>query len=278
MKLRITTLSENTACLGSFLGEWGLSFLVEVDGLTLLLDTGQSISTVHNADALDIDLSWVGRIILSHGHFDHTGGLLEVLRRIKKKIEVIAHPDVWADKYSGRQPQVYSYIGVPHHRHLLESQGADFKLTTEPVRIADGIMTTGEVPMVTGFEAVETYLLVRDGDGFRQDEVLDDQALIITTEAGLVVLLGCAHRGIINTVYHAQKLTGIKQIYAVLGGCHLMDASAERIRLTTEALKEMGVQRLGVSHCTGLRAACYMAREFGDSFFFNNAGTIVELP
>ena len=278
MKLRITTLSENTAGLGNFLGEWGLSILVEADGLNLLLDTGQSISAAHNADLLDVDLSRVNQIVLSHGHFDHTGGLFPVLRRIKKTVDIVAHPDIWADKYSGREGQDYRYIGIPHHRHLLESLGANFKLTAEPTRISENIMTTGEIPMVTDFERVEPYLLVKEGSGFQPDEVLDDQALIINMEVGLVVLLGCAHRGIINTLYQAQKLTGVKKVYTVLGGCHLMDASEERIRLTTDALKEMGVQKLGVSHCTGLRAACHMAREFGESFFFNNAGTVISLP
>ena len=278
MKLRITTLSENTAGLGNFLGEWGLSILVEADGLNLLLDTGQSISAAHNADLLDVDLSRVNQIVLSHGHFDHTGGLFPVLRRIKKTVDIVAHPDIWADKYSGREGQDYRYIGIPHHRHLLESLGANFKLTAEPTRISENIMTTGEIPMVTDFERVEPYLLVKEGSGFQPDEVLDDQALIINMEVGLVVLLGCAHRGIINTLHQAQKLTGVKKVYTVLGGCHLMDASEERIRLTTDALKEMGVQKLGVSHCTGLRAACHMAREFGESFFFNNAGTVISLP
>ena len=278
MKLRITTLSENTAGLGNFLGEWGLSILVEADGLNLLLDTGQSISAAHNADLLDVDLSRVNQIVLSHGHFDHTGGLFPVLRKIKKTVDIVAHPDIWADKYSGREGQDYRYIGIPHHRHLLESLGANFKLTAEPTRISENIMTTGEIPMVTDFERVEPYLLVKEGSGFQPDEVLDDQALIINMEVGLVVLLGCAHRGIINTLYQAQKLTGVKKVYTVLGGCHLMDASEERIRLTTDALKEMGVQKLGVSHCTGLRAACHMAREFGESFFFNNAGTVISLP
>jgi 7,8-dihydropterin-6-yl-methyl-4-(beta-D-ribofuranosyl)aminobenzene 5'-phosphate synthase len=277
MKLNIVTLSENTASLGNFLAEWGLSILVETEDLSLLLDTGQSISASYNADLLGVDLSRVSRIVLSHGHYDHTGGLPHLLRKMRKRVAVIAHPDIWADKYSGREGEERRYIGIPHQRHELESLGADFKLSTEPVRISDWVMTTGEIPMVTEFEAVEPYLLVREGAGFQPDKLLDDQALIITTKAGLVVILGCAHRGIINTLYHAQRLTGVKKVHAVLGGCHLMDASQERIRLTIAALKDMGVEKLGVSHCTGLPAVCLMTREFGSGFFFNNAGTVTNL-
>lgn len=278
MGLKITTLSENTAGLGCFLGEWGLSILVETGDLRVLLDAGQSISAAANASLLGIDLSRIDRIILSHGHYDHTGGLPHILSKMGKTVPIIAHPDIWADKYSGREGQDYRYIGIPHRRHLLESLGASFNLHTEPVKIGDGVMTSGEVPMVTGFEKVEPYLLVKEASAFRQDELLDDQALIIETGAGLVVILGCAHRGIINTLYHARQLTGVEEVYAVLGGCHLMDASEERVRLTIAALKDVGVQKLGVSHCTGLSAACSMAREFGDGFFFNNAGTVINLP
>jgi len=278
MELNITTLSENTAGLGNFLGEWGLGILVETDELKILFDTGQSISASHNADILGIDLSQIDKIVLSHGHFDHTGGLRHVLRKIGKEIEIIAHPDMWQTKYARREGKVDLYIGIPFQRQELESLGARFNLTTESVRITDNIMTTGEVPMVTDYEEIEPYLLVKEGTDFKSDKLLDDQALIINTEPGLVVILGCAHRGIINTLYHAQQLTGVKTINTVLGGCHLMDASEERIWLTIAALKELGVQRLGVSHCTGLPASAIMAQEFGDSFFFNNAGTSINLP
>ncbi len=276
MELHITTLSENTAGLGNFLGEWGLSILVETDGPNILFDTGQSISASHNADILGIDLSQIDKIVLSHGHFDHTGGLRQVLRRIGKEIEIIAHPDMWQAKYATREGED-RYIGIPFQRQELESLGARFNLTTESVRLTDNIMTTGEVPMVTDYEEIEPYLVVKEDAGFKPDKLLDDQALIINTEPGLVVILGCAHHGIINTLYHAQQLTGVKTIDTVLGGCHLMDASEERVWLTIAALKEIGVQRLGVSHCTGLPASAIMAQEFGDKFFFNNAGTILSL-
>jgi 7,8-dihydropterin-6-yl-methyl-4-(beta-D-ribofuranosyl)aminobenzene 5'-phosphate synthase len=277
MGLQITTLSENTSGKGDLLGERGLSILVETDGKNILFDTGRGISASHNAELLGIDLRQIDKIVLSHGHFDHTGGLKQVLRRIGKRTEVIAHPDIWAAKYNRREGEEEKYIGIPFHRQTLESLGARFNLTKEPVRITAHIMTSGEIPMVTDYEEIEPYLQVKEGKRFKPDKLLDDQALIINTEPGLVVLLGCAHHGIINTLYHAQRLTGVKTIYAVLGGCHLMDATEERIWLTIAALKELGVQRIGVSHCTGLPAAAIMAQEFGDSFFFNNAGTKLSL-
>ena len=144
-------------------------------------------------------------------------------------------------------------------------------------------MTTGEIPMVTDFEQIElprggSSRFIQVETGPIPDEILDDQALIIKTDLGLIVVLGCAHRGIINTLYHAQQITGVKQIHTIIGGSHLLTASEERIRLTVAALKELGVEKLGVCHCTGLPVMATMAHEFGDKFFFNNTGTCFSLP
>lgn len=275
MELRITTLSENTASARRrLLAEWGLSILVEVDDLKILLDTGQSISTIHNAAALGIDLSQIDKIVLSHGHYDHTGGLQQVLTRMRKEVEIIAHPKVWASKYShAPHDEGYSYIGIPFRREELESLGASFRLTPEPVWLADGVVTSGEIPLATDYEKIDPNLYIKEGDVYYPEPLGDDQALFIKTEQGLVVLLGCSHRGVINTLRHAQKLTGIEAIYAVVGGTHLFRASDVQLELTIAELKSLGVQRLGVSHCTGMRAAARLAQEFSEGFFFNNAGT-----
>ncbi len=277
MTLRITTLSENTAGRGHLLGEWGLSVLLETGDTAVLFDSGQSISAVHNADALNINLSRISKIVLSHGHYDHTGGLRDILRRMEKEVEVIAHPDVWQAKYVRHQDMAAHYIGIPFRRRELESLGARFRLTKEPSTIASGMITTGEVPMVTDFERVDKVFFVREDSGWRPDNLLDDQALVVKTEAGLVVILGCAHRGIINTLLYARQVTGMDKIHTVIGGSHLADASGERLRQTVDALRGLGVQRMGLCHCTGMPATTLLAREFGSSFFFNRAGLVIEL-
>lgn len=277
MEIKITTLSENTASRG-FIAEWGLSILVEVEGLSILMDTGLSFSTVRNAQLMGIDLSKIDRIVLSHGHTDHTGGLREVLR-LKGEVEVIAHPDVWTAKYSRREPeQREEYIGVPFSREELESCGARFRLSSEPVYITEQILTTGEISMTSGYETIESNILVKRDGQFYPDPLADDLALIIDTEFGLVVIQGCAHRGIVNTLRHAQSITGKSLVYAVIGGTHLFRASEERIEKTTADLREIGIRKLGVSHCTGFQASMRLAQEFGDAFFLNNAGTRFTLP
>jgi 7,8-dihydropterin-6-yl-methyl-4-(beta-D-ribofuranosyl)aminobenzene 5'-phosphate synthase len=277
MEIKITTLSENTATYG-FIAEWGLSILVEADGMKILMDTGLSFSAVHNAQLLGIDLTKVDHIVLSHGHTDHTGGLREVLRR-RGEVEVIAHPDMWAPKYVRRDGETEEqYNGIPFSREELESRGAQFNLTKEPVRVTQHVMTTGEIPMVSGYEEVENNLFVQEGNTLRQDSLADDLALVIDADFGLVVILGCAHRGVVNTLRHAQNLTGKELVYAAIGGTHLFRASDERIEQTIADLKKMGIQRLGVSHCTGFRASARLAQEFEDVFFLNNAGTRLTLP
>lgn len=278
MELRITTLSENTAARPGLLAEWGLSLLVEAENLKVLLDVGQGISAVHNALVLGIDLHQIDKIILSHGHFDHTGGLRDLLSKRGKEVEVIAHPEIWSPKYAYRRSEKehYEYIGIPFPQEELESLGASFTLSREPVWLAENIATTGEIPMVTDYEKLDADLYVKQGSEWHPDQLLDDQALIIRTEQGLVVILGCAHRGIVNTLRYAQELMGVELIHTVIGGIHLFRAPEEQVELTIAELKGMGIKRLGVSHCTGLPQASRLAYEFGRSFFFNNAGTLIE--
>lgn len=279
MQCRITTLAENCSKGLHFIGEHGWSVLIEADGMNILFDTGEGYTILHNADLLDVDLTKADKLVISHSHIDHTGGLYTALKKIGKEIEVIAAPDLWAEKYVSRGGEKPRYVGIPFVRGTLESLGARFTLTQEPVQLTNNVMTTGEIPIVTDFEKVgEDYLLAKVGDEFVLDNFPDDRAVIIKTEAGLVVVLGCAHRCLINTLYHAQKLTGIQQIYMVIGGCHLVDASEERIMKTIAALEELDVKKVGVSHCTGLRASVMMAHELGDRFFFNNAGNRVDIP
>ena len=275
MSVRITTLSENTAQL-DFLGEWGLSVLVETESCKVLLDTGQSISTVRNADLMGIDLSSIDKIVLSHAHGDHTGGLREVLRRVGKQVEVIAHPDIWIPKYV-RFGETNRYVGLPFLREDLESFGAYFTLSRKPYKISDDIMTTGEIEMTTDYETIDDRLYAKKGSRMTPDPLADDLALIVRTGQGLALITGCAHRGIVNTVRHVRKLTGKENIHTIIGGTHLYLSPQERIEKTARELKKLGLQRLGVSHCTGFNASVLLAREFGEVFFLNNAGTQVTL-
>jgi len=276
MSIQITTLSENTASRMGLLAEWGFSVLVEADDRKIIFDTGQSFSAASNATELGINLSRVDKLIFSHGHLDHTGGLLPLLKLIRKPVEIIAHPDIWDNKYFKSPGEPERYIGVPFSREAAEGLGASFTLTANPVWLSENIVTSGEVPMLNEYETIDPELYVKEKGELRPDPLRDDQALFIKSPEGLIIILGCAHRGIINTLKHAQKITGMESICAVIGGTHLMAASPQRMDSTITTLLTMGVQRLGVSHCTGLAASAILAQAFGEKFFFNNAGTLLD--
>ena len=276
--MNIITLVENTAGRIRVMAEWGLSILVEMDGLRVLLDSGESGSVVRNASELGIDLSSIDKIVLSHGHCDHTGGLRELLMAMRKQVEIIAHPDIWDAKYVKRPGEAeYRYIGIPFRREELESLGASFILTGEPVWISDRIVTTGEIPMLTDYEKLDANLHVKREGTFEPDPLRDDLALAVKGDQGLVLITGCAHRGIVNTLHHARKLTELEAIDTVIGGTHLSRATKKHVELTIAELKKFGVRRLGACHCTGFHATVRLAQEFSRAFFPNNAGTRLEI-
>jgi 7,8-dihydropterin-6-yl-methyl-4-(beta-D-ribofuranosyl)aminobenzene 5'-phosphate synthase len=235
-----------------------------------------SMSAVHNADLLGIDLSTIDAIVLSHAHADHTGGLRDVLRRVRKEIQVVAHPDIWFPKYVV-YGEMQRYAGIPFVREELEAMGAAFNLSSGPCEISGDIMTTGEIAMTTGYETIDDRLCLKVGGQMIHDPMTDDLALVVRTGAGLALITGCAHRGIVNTVRHVRNLTDNEYIHTIIGGTHLHLSPVERVDKTAAELKELGLRRLGVSHCTGFHSAAALAREFGDVFFLNNAGTQLEI-
>ncbi len=280
MHIRISTIAENSASWLKLLAEWGLSILVEVDNTTILMDTGYSMVAAHNAKIMEEDLSKIDKIVFSHGHQDHTGGLLELLklRDLKNKpVEIIAHPDVWAPKV-WRSPDGtrFDEIGIPYTREQAENLGATFHLSKEPVWITDRIVTSGEVPMVTDFEAIDYNACVKTTDGVSDDPLNDDQTLYIKSNKGLIVISGCAHRGIVNTIIRGKELTKSDKVYAVIGGIHLFGADEERLQKTIDEFRRLDIHHIGVSHCTGQVASARLFIEFGDKFFFNMAGTCTE--
>jgi 7,8-dihydropterin-6-yl-methyl-4-(beta-D-ribofuranosyl)aminobenzene 5'-phosphate synthase len=276
MKLTLTTLSENTAAGPGCAAEWGWSIFIQTDDMAIMLDTGAGLATLRNADKADIPLKAVDKIVLSHAHADHSGGVRDILQKTRHP-ELIAHPAVWIPKYKKSEKDGSAvFNGIPFAKEELEKY-ARFNLSEQPVRVSENILTTGEVQRQTDFETIEPYFYRKEQETLVPDDFPDDSALIFKTEKGLVIVSGCAHRGIINTILHAREITGEKRVHAVIGGTHLYPKKDVQVEQTIRALKELDVERIGVSHCTGLKAAMALTRAFGDRFFLNNAGNRITI-
>jgi len=276
MKFTVTTLVENTVAQGgqSLLAEHGLSFYIEAGDRRILFDTGQNLAISNNARELGIKLSRIDTAILSHGHYDHSGGLQSLLE-CNSNFCLYAHPDVF-DPKARQKKDAYKYIGIPVDQKTIESRGVAVKLDRQPVEIVAGIMTSGEIPLVNDFEAVESGFFIKTDQTLDPDTLADDQALILNTHKGLVVLLGCSHRGVVNTLDHVIRLTGKRKIHAVLGGMHLGKASEGKLKKIVVHLHGYGLEKIGVGHCTGPRAFLALANAFGERVFLNTVGNQME--
>ena len=259
------------------IAEHGWAVHLETEHGNYLFDTGQGKGLINNARVFKTDLSKVKGIIISHHHVDHTGGLLDAVIEAGP-VPVYSHPDLFkVESYITRKGKRFQ-IGVPFVRELLESKGAEFKFNTDWVEIAPRMFLTGQIPRKTPYEEVELVIQTKNKDGeFIPDTVDDDLALVIDTDKGLFIVLGCAHAGIINTMNYAIEKTGKSHIHAVIGGTHLWPVGEEQREKTIEALQEYDMDFIGVSHCTGLMPAMRLAQIFKDRFFFCNVGNVFEV-
>jgi len=267
-KLSITQVIENAAGAPGLLGEHGAAFLVEADDHCLLFDTGQGMVLRHNVERLEIALERVESIILSHGHYDHTGGLLTALE-LTGPVDLYLHPEALSPKYNrnGRA------IGSPvEDLETLRPLTRRLVASTEPTQVAPGILLTGEIPRTHPIEDTGGPFY-RDAQCTEPDALADDQALVVDTSAGLVVLLGCGHSGLVNTLDWVRELLPDRPLHAVLGGMHLLRADRDRLDFTAQALAEREVAYLAPNHCTGLAAICHLRQRFPVQFRESPAGT-----
>ncbi len=273
--MKIYTLAEDYAGYESpFLAQHGISFLIEHKGVKLLFDTGQNAQAVlYNMKLLGLKPSEIDYIFLSHCHYDHTGGLMGILKEIGRRIPVIAHPAIFR-KHFVTKPHL-RHVGVPFRREDVEKH-AELFLTGEPFQISNGMYSTGEILEKEGFERMELEVYTLKDGRIVRDSLSDDMSVVIETPDGLVIVSGCSHAGIVSIVEHSIRLTGVERIKAVVGGFHLIDANDERIRKTIEAFKDLGVEEVYTGHCTGLKAEAAFLKAYGDGFHKLHAGMVIE--
>lgn len=275
-EVKITTLCENSAYGRNLLGDHGLSMLIEVEDKSYLFDTGTGATLLHNARTLNVDLSNIDAVILSHGHYDHTGGL-EALLEITGPVPVYAHPDAFLEKYAlepGKEPR---YNGSPLSLEKLQEKGVRFHPVREPHELSKGIVITGKVtrydpgePSIKRFHYLKEGRMIKDG-------MEDDMSVYIHTSRGVVAVLGCAHAGFINTLRYIAELSGTKELYAFLGGTHLKESSDEQVERTIAKMKQFGLRLIAPCHCTGPKASFAMFDAFNDCFTFHHVGSVFRL-
>ncbi|RLI05553.1 MBL fold metallo-hydrolase [Candidatus Bathyarchaeota archaeon] len=278
-KLKVTVVVENSTSIRNpeLLGKHGLCLFLEVEDetgeTTILMDTGPSPEVVlHNVNKLGLNLKKVNVVFLSHGHYDHTGGLIEVLKVIDRRTPIVVHPNVFSPKYTSK----LRFVGLPFKLSEIENVGGRLILAKNPVKITENILTTGEIERKVEFEETKGFVTVENGI-FKEDILMDDQALIVKVEGkGLIIFSGCAHAGIINTIKHAQKITGIEKVYGVLGGFHLENAPKERLDATIRELVKLKPKVVGPCHCTGLKAINQIANTLSEAFILFQTGDVVE--
>ncbi|MBN1365506.1 MAG: MBL fold metallo-hydrolase [Syntrophaceae bacterium] len=273
---------EGSQIKNSILAEHGFSAFIAVNDMgtnrNLLFDFGFSIyGAAVNADILGLDLTKVETLALSHGHPDHTGGLEKLAQRIGKKgIELVVHPAAFRNPRYNKTVDARRVFFPPFTRERVDAADISLYETTKPhFLLDDSILFMGEIPRVTDFEkGIPTFCYEEEGQE-KADYTEDDTAIVANLKGkGLLVLSGCAHSGIINTIRYAQELTGVSKIFAVIGGFHLSGAYFEPlIKPTIEALKSMDPEYILPTHCTGRTAIMAIEKEMPDKFLLNMSGT-----
>ena len=269
--ITITVLCENTARGAGILGEHGLAFWIETGTHRVLFDTGQGMALGPNAARLGIDLATADAIVLSHGHFDHVGGL-EAALAAAPGAKLYLHPRATERKYSGARCISLPFVETEAFRLA----GRRVVATRAPSEVVPGVWMTGEIPRTNDFEDTGGPFFL-DAALAQPDPLLDDQALYLPTTQGAIVIFGCAHSGAINTLRHIASLTGNARVRLLLGGLHLESASPRRLEETVRALRVCRPQKMGFCHCTGLHAIRRLWDEFPDACLQAHAGLRLEL-
>ena len=276
------SLAKNGTILSkTLLAEHGLSLLIDTwDGETTrrtLLDTGYNAGTLlHNMQTLDLDPKSIDALVISHGHMDHTGSVNAALEAIGKPTTVVFHPDIFRTRYLERPNTGLAQFPNLTDREKMVERGAQLSESRGPTLIAGStVLVTGEIPRVTDFEKGMPGAQIEIDGKLGVDKIEDDQAIVIDlADCGLVVISGCAHSGIINSMLYAQKITGEEKVFGALGGFHLIGPNMKSlIESTVEELKKIAPKLIMPMHCTGRVAMQRLQSEFADRFVLSSVGT-----
>jgi 7,8-dihydropterin-6-yl-methyl-4-(beta-D-ribofuranosyl)aminobenzene 5'-phosphate synthase len=278
--MKVTVIVDNAVPFGTrqpFLAEHGLSLLIEHAEKKILYDTGQSSAVISNLSLLGFRPSELDMLVVSHGHYDHTGGIFHVLQHARKKIPVYAHTKIFQARYSIAGDQ-RRFIGVPHKKEVLTSLGAEWRLIDKPTEIIPGLWVSGPIPRHTDYETGDLKLVACATDGTEcQDTIEDDTSLFYASPRGLVVIGGCTHAGLVNTVRRGFEVTGTSRLAGWIGGTHLGPVSKEQQGKTLAQLASFNPEFVAANHCTGFAMMAKLYECFGDRFIPAFVSTVINV-
>lgn len=269
--MNITIVVDNLAS-GKLLGEHGLCMLIECKNRRILFDSGQGFVLNHNLSVLNINPADITDFVLSHGHYDHTGGIANLAQNPKFRPNIYLHPAALSAKFAS-DPKGARYIGISEEsREWILGQKNKSTISKDPVKIDSGITITGEIATIYPEERYVTKFFLNK-ELTQIDNIDDDQALVFETKKGTVVALGCCHKGLGNTLEQATIITGKREIYAVIGGTHLRSADKARLDFSVEIIKKYNVKQFIATHCTGFDSAAYLKNALPGIFRAGFAGS-----
>lgn len=272
--MRITCIVDNCAGRGSTLwGEHGLAFMIEAEAGSVLWDTGQSGTVLeHNLRELSLGTDRLAGVALSHAHLDHTGGLSKLLSMCPG-VSIYAHPEIFRERYSRRKGDLRA-IGIAGQKRELEARTL-FHLSDAPEEILPGVWTTGGIHPRPHSQGTSPHLAMRGNGEIVPDAHLDDMSLVLRVQGGIVLLCGCCHAGLLNTLA-AVRAHHKEALVAIVGGTHLVEAKRAELDALIRTMRGEGFPRLHLNHCTGERATLALSRAFGERVSPCPAGTVLD--
>lgn len=283
-QVKITVLiDDNSGFERNILAQHGISLLIDIDsgGINkrILFDTGQSAMPIlHNMKQLKINPESIDMIVLSHCHWDHTSGLVDILKEMPRIIPIIAHPSIFRAAYKTEPFLMYTGVSNENKLDKIINTNGQLVLIDEPICLMKGVITTGEVERTTDFEfqVTENYTIL---DCKKCPDIfVDELALAINIyNKGLLIITGCSHAGIVNIIEHTKKITGIGKVYGIVGGLHLIKASDERINNTLSRLLALDIELIALGHCTGIKAMSKFSDAFVNKCINLHSGKVISV-
>ena len=260
-RLRITVLADDAVARPTLIAEHGLSMLIEADDRRILFDTGQGRVLRCNAETLGIQFAGLDAVVLSHGHYDHTGGLAFLVQACSPTA-IFLHPAALQTKFSRSNSPAHRAMGMPESsRQALRAVKDRVVWTESATELVPSVWCTGAIPRVSPGAPGETRFFL-DPEYREPDPLIDDQALFIETTNGLVVIAGCCHAGVANTLDCVSALTGRTEIFGMAGGLHLGQATQPQLEASADAISRRKIRILGPCHCTGMQAHSHLRVRF----------------